>query len=374
MSRPSRTAPPGRVAKSRCSVDRAPAALRELQRRSRPPRPCRGRATHFRRSRSAPGRARRRQRRHVSKILPVLHERAGRRPIEQAGIEMRQAEMLGQPARQSAFAGRRRTSIATIMKTAPRGFASEDWKVGKLVAIIAASSIAIGAWRGKPETQKTHRNAMIEMRRRKPPPGTSPSPPPTMRSSPSIDASTPAAEVHRRPPRGGRIPSPAIPTAHAFASRPKRTRPPRRESDIRRSSTAPAPPAHRRPAVRSRARADPRRARRPRRAGRGCRCARPFPAASSRSPVRSGFIIMPSMTMSEPGTISAATSGKAAEEGSAGTTTGVGLSSGRPSSVILRPSAPNGSLAIRRAKMRQHLLGMVAARLRLDHHWCGPAN
>ena len=39
-------------------------------------------------------------------------------------------------------------------------------------------------------------------------------------------------------------------------------------------------------------------------------------------PVRSGFIITPSNMTSEPGTISAATIGNAAEDGSAGTTTG----------------------------------------------------
>ena len=42
--------------------------------------------------------------------------------------------------------------------------------------------------------------------------------------------------------------------------------------------------------------------------------------------------------MSEPGTISAATIGNAAEDGSAGTTTGVGFNSGRPTSSIRRPS------------------------------------
>ena len=57
-----------------------------------------------------------------------------------------------------------------------------------------------------------------------------------------------------------------------------------------------------------------------------------------RSPVLSGFIITPSTTMSDPGTISAATMGNAADEGSPGTTTVVGRNSGRPTSVIRRPS------------------------------------
>ena len=50
----------------------------------------------------------------------------------------------------------------------------------------------------------------------------------------------------------------------------------------------------------------------------------PISMSVVRSPVRSGFIITPSTTMSDPGTISAATIGKAADEGSAGTTTGFG--------------------------------------------------
>ncbi len=60
------------------------------------------------------------------------------------------------------------------------------------------------------------------------------------------------------------------------------------------------------------------------------------------SPVRRGFIITPSTTMSEPGTISAATIAKAAEDGSAGTTTGRGAARAALQ-VIVRPVAPNGS-------------------------------
>jgi hypothetical protein len=49
------------------------------------------------------------------------------------------------------------------------------------------------------------------------------------------------------------------------------------------------------------------------------RCRRPFPAASAIRPVRVGFISTFSMVTSEPGTMSAATSGKPAEDGSPGT-------------------------------------------------------
>jgi len=46
------------------------------------------------------------------------------------------------------------------------------------------------------------------------------------------------------------------------------------------------------------------------------------------SPVRKGLVMTSLTITSEPGTINAATIGKAAEEGSAGTTTGAGCSSG----------------------------------------------
>ena len=61
------------------------------------------------------------------------------------------------------------------------------------------------------------------------------------------------------------------------------------------------------------------------------------------SPVRSGLVMTSVTITSEPGTIRAATIGKAAEEGSAGTTTGAGRSSGSPLSVILRPCGPSGT-------------------------------
>ena len=51
----------------------------------------------------------------------------------------------------------------------------------------------------------------------------------------------------------------------------------------------------------------------------------------------------PSRITSEPGTISAATSGNAADDGSAGTTTGAGSSSGWPCSVMRRPCSPDAA-------------------------------
>ena len=87
------------------------------------------------------------------------------------------------------------------------------------------------------------------------------------------------------------------------------------------------------------------------------------------SPMRSGFIITPSIVTSEPGTISAATSGKAAEDGSAGTTTSVPRSVGCPVSamraaVAVRPVRRHRDLG---AEQAQHPLGVVAGGRGLDH-------
>ena len=67
-----------------------------------------------------------------------------------------------------------------------------------------------------------------------------------------------------------------------------------------------------------------------------------------------------------PAAISAATIRKAADEGSAGTTTGFGASSGRPTRSIRRPSAFDAHAHLG-AEMRQHFFGMIARGLRLDH-------
>jgi hypothetical protein len=59
--------------------------------------------------------------------------------------------------------------------------------------------------------------------------------------------------------------------------------------------------------------------------------------------VRSGFIITSGRKMSDPSTSSAATMGNAADDGSAGTATACGTSSGWPTSEMRRPWAPSGS-------------------------------
>ena len=71
---------------------------------------------------------------------------------------------------------------------------------------------------------------------------------------------------------------------------------------------------------------------------------------------------------SEPGAISAATSGKAAEDGSAGTTTsgGAQLRLALEGDARGRPRRA-GSTSTLGAEMAQHPLGVVARRLALDH-------
>ena len=91
----------------------------------------------------------------------------------------------------------------------------------------------------------------------------------------------------------------------------------------------------------------------------------PISRSVASSPERSGFVITPSTTTSDPGTMSAATMGNAAEDGSAGTTTGDGLSSGRPTRSILRPS-PSQLTVTSAPKCAEHLLGVVARGLGLD--------
>ena len=72
----------------------------------------------------------------------------------------------------------------------------------------------------------------------------------------------------------------------------------------------------------------------------------PMSFSVSIRPMRRGLSITPLMTISEPGTINAATSGNAADEGSLGTAMGVGLSSASPVTwIALAPSA-SGSTAI----------------------------
>ena len=116
---------------------------------------------------------------------------------------------------------------------------------------------------------------------------------------------------------------------HAAWSRRRRRRR-RRGSGIRRSCWARARAARRRRAGRNRRRRCRRPARRP-------RCARlvicrsaPISRSVSNRPVRAGLRPTPRTVTREPGTIRAATSAKAAEDGSPGTSTSAARNSGWP--------------------------------------------
>ena len=93
---------------------------------------------------------------------------------------------------------------------------------------------------------------------------------------------------------------------------------------------------------------------------------RPSPAASVIRPVRVGFISTFSMVMSEPGTISAATSGKPAEDGSPGTAMIWPVSLPWPSMRMWRTPSLSVSTVEIGAKALQHLFGVVARHHRLD--------
>ena len=83
--------------------------------------------------------------------------------------------------------------------------------------------------------------------------------------------------------------------------------------------------------------------------------------------MRSGLVITASRIKSEPGTISAATIGNAAEDGSAGTTTlarlelGLALQGNAAAVLAMRLAGELG------AEMFEHAFGVVARGLRFDH-------
>ena len=148
---------------------------------------------------------------------------------------------------------------------------------------------------------------------------------------------------------------------------PRRRPPPPPAPDIRRSSRARAPAAPRRRAASRRARGTAPSARRHRREPALSSIEAPISRSVVNRPVRSGLVMTSDRTRSEPGTISAATIGNAAEDGSAGTTTPAPCSSGWPGQ---RDPAAMAALRRRddlRPEMLQHLLGVVAGRFGLDH-------
>src|SRR6185312_5359247 len=268
----------------------------------------------------------------VGRMAGIEH-RLGDGPVEQSRIQVMQAVMRGHPARQRALARRGRAVDGDDQDTSAPTDLISSTNPGKLVAINAPSSILTGRSLAMPWS-------MWVVTR--PPPGARPLPC-TIKSSPSISTSTPftrrsAAVAARRSdsltrnslrPRITVVPSAkAAATARIGYSsimdgaRAAGTSTPRSPDARTRISAVSSPPSVRR-----------------------SRCAIDAPISASviRSPVRSGLSITPSRITSEPGVSSAAISGKAAEDGSAGTTIGAGANSGWPVSVIRRPFAPSSS-------------------------------
>src|SRR6185437_10315920 len=277
----------------------------------------------------------------VGRMAGIEH-RLGDGPIEQSRIQVMQAVMRGDPARQRAFARGGRAVDGDDQDTSAPSEVISSTNPGKLVAINAPSSILTGRSLASPMTRAdmAMRWSMCVVTR--PPPGARPLPC-TIRSSPSISTSTPftrrsAAVAARRSdsltrnslrPRITVVPSAkAAATARTGYSsimdgaRAAGTSTPRSPDARTRMSAVSSPPSVRR----SRQAIDA-----------------PIWASVVRSPVRSGLSITPSRITSDPGVSSAAISGKAAEDGSAGTTIGAGANSGWPVSVIRRPFAPSSS-------------------------------
>src|SRR5208283_1439910 len=127
----------------------------------------------------------------VGKIAALLHQSPRGRPVKKAGVEMRQAEMPREIARERAFPrGSRAVDGDDHWNRAPSCSMSVR-NFGKLVAIMRASSIAMGRREARPRQRK-----LIAMRWSRwvaamPPPATSPARPSTMRSSSAICVATP---------------------------------------------------------------------------------------------------------------------------------------------------------------------------------------
>ena len=139
--------------------------------------------------------------------------------VGQAGVEMVEVIVVGKPARQRALAGAggpvdgddqrpftRPASMTSISAPSP---AISPMNSGKLVAIIAWSSMVTGFSVASPSTRKAHGDAVVEMRR-EPVPPPSPLPPGRPRTasvaSPLGAVDAIGLQPVRRPPTAGRIP------------------------------------------------------------------------------------------------------------------------------------------------------------------------
>ena len=357
MSRPSST----RRARGEAALqlDEFGAHFRQGRDHRAPPRPFRAPRAARRRNRSAPGRARRRPPVLVVERQPSSS--SARRSPDRAGrCRVRQAEMRGEPARQRALARGRRPvdgddeSAHAKSRLRARPSARESsgswwrsWRRRPPPPLRAARPKTRSSWRcgGRDGSRPGRR------RRAAPPPRRS-------GRRLRLAQSTPLASGPRRSRRAGRF-------LDAQLARPRI----RVSPEAKAAATARIGYSSIIEGARAAGTSTPR--------ARGAHAqigdllaaldaavsnvdAAPISSSVVSRPERSGLVITPSTTMSEPATIRAATSGKAAEDGSAGTTTGCGRRSGRPSSGDPAAVLAIGSTFTVAPKCAQHFLGVVA--------------
>src|SRR5215471_1070349 len=272
--------------------------------------------------------------------------------IERAGVQMRKTVVTREQPREGSLAARGRAVDsdddamrhgATRSMRAPRPF-TRDSKFGKLVAIIEPSSTRTGFEDARPMIRKLMAIRWSIWVSTSPPPPTPPAPLPST-IKPSGNSSTmtpfafnPAATAAKRSDSLTRSSSSprmiVLPSAKAAATASTgyssimvgarsggTSTPLSAEWRTARSPTS-SPPSSRRLRMRISA---------------------PISCSVTMRPIRRGLSITPFSIISEPGTMSAATNGNAADEGSLGTAIGTGFSSASP--VIEIALAPSGRIS-----------------------------
>ena len=248
MSRPSSTAPGG-WRRSRAARRPARRAPRESPRRSRRLRRSPGTLSAISSSWRRIERPRGGNRGGgVVGPMPAVEHGLGHRAIEQAGVEMAQPVMRREPLAERALAGRRRPVDRDdhADESAPSARISSA-KPGKLVAMKALSSTRTGVLAREAHHQRRHGDAVIHVGRHHAAAGGRALA--VHDQVVALDLDGDAIDAQHLGGRGEPVAflDPQFRSGRACASclRQRRRRP--RASDIRRSSTARAPPARRRP-------------------------------------------------------------------------------------------------------------------------------
>ncbi len=95
---------------------------------------------------------RRDRRRDVVERMPPVEQRHRHRPVDQAGVEMAQPIVGGEPLAERALAGRGRSVDGDDHVSSPPSPRINSTKLGKLVAMNAASSTCTGFSLAVPST------------------------------------------------------------------------------------------------------------------------------------------------------------------------------------------------------------------------------